>query len=116
MIKLPKPRFKFDETPAENQVLPEGVTPLDYLLGVMRGTFEYNSHQFRCAVAALPFIHPKLGVSLNVSGEVKDFAELLRERRELRRLTTSRANVVNHEPLAEPIDHNAPFPKLNRRF
>ena len=94
--------------------IPEDLQPLDYLLGVMRGRYEYNTYRFRAAVAALPFTAPKLAASYNVNGNVKDFADLLAERRQ-RNLPRQAAPATEHAPPAiESADYNAA--KLNRRF
>jgi hypothetical protein len=98
------PRVGSSATP-----LPSDCSPLDYLLGVMRGQYEYNTYRFRAAVAALPFTAPKLAASYNVNSNAKDFAELLAERRQ-------RCLQRQAAPVIEPVNYNAPFPKLHRRF
>jgi len=50
-------------------VLKDGVTPLDYLLGVLRNG-ENEKDRFAAAVAAAPYVHPKLA-SIEHSGEMK---------------------------------------------
>jgi len=50
--------------------LKDGVTPLDYLLGVLRNTEKDEKDRFAAAVAAAPYVHPKLA-SVEHSGEMK---------------------------------------------
>ncbi len=38
----------------------EGITPLDYIVGVMRGTTPFDEIKFEAAKAAAPYVHPKL--------------------------------------------------------
>jgi len=47
-----------------------GVTPLDYLLGVLRNDESSDKDRFAAAVAAAPFVHPKLS-AVEHSGEMK---------------------------------------------
>lgn len=50
--------------------LKDGVTPLEYLLGVLRSDESTAKDRFAAAVAAAPFVHPKLS-SVEHSGEMK---------------------------------------------
>lgn len=38
----------------------EGVTPLEYMLGVLRDPEQPHSERFRAAIEAAPFMHPRL--------------------------------------------------------
>lgn len=38
----------------------EGVTPLEYMLGVLRDPGQPHSERFRAAIEAAPFMHPRL--------------------------------------------------------
>jgi hypothetical protein len=49
----------------------EGVTPLDFLLGVMRDDAEDMDRRIECAKAAAQYVHPKLSsIEANVSARV----------------------------------------------
>lgn len=47
---------------AANRLAAEGLTPLDYLIGVLRGTQVYHPDKFEAAKAAAPYVHPKLAM------------------------------------------------------
>ena len=36
------------------------MTPLDYMLGIVRGKRKFNANKFKAAQAALPYCHPRL--------------------------------------------------------
>lgn len=38
----------------------DGITPKDYLLGIVRGTIEFDEPKFRAAVAVAPYCHPRI--------------------------------------------------------
>lgn len=45
---------------AAERLIADGLTPLDYMLGVLRGTMPYDQHRFTAAEKAAPFMHPRL--------------------------------------------------------
>jgi hypothetical protein len=45
---------------AADRLAAEGLTPLDYMLGVLRGTMAYDAQRFAAAEKAAPYIHPRL--------------------------------------------------------
>lgn len=45
----------------------QGITPLDYLLKILRDETADHSDRYRAAVSAAPYIHPRL-VATTVSG------------------------------------------------
>ncbi|WP_210249509.1 hypothetical protein [Methylobacterium sp. WL7] len=64
----------------------EGITPLDYMAGLLNGTVEYDEIKFEAAKAAAPYVHPRLSaVEAKVAMTVEDLdeaqlnAEILRE-------------------------------------
>src|SRR5262249_48147548 len=59
----------------EDQVLPPNASPLDFLMAVVRDDELPLSTRIRAATAALPFVHPKLGVHVTIDG--RDLAERL---------------------------------------
>ena len=44
----------------EKHVAAEGITPLDFLLGVLRDEGRPYSERFEAAKAAAPFVHPRI--------------------------------------------------------
>lgn len=38
----------------------DGISPLDYLLGIMRGTIKKDAAKLSAAIAAAPYVHSKL--------------------------------------------------------
>ena len=54
---------------AAERLLDEGMTPLDYLVGVMRGSKEFEENKFEAAKAAAPYMHARLAA---VAHEGKD--------------------------------------------
>jgi len=42
------------------KLLAEGTTPLDYMVGVMRGTETFDETKFEAAKAAAPYMHARL--------------------------------------------------------
>jgi len=51
------------------RILGDGVTPLDYLVGVMRGTEMFDPERFEAAKAAAPYMHARLA-AVEHKGEV----------------------------------------------
>ena len=45
---------------AADRLADEGLLPLDYLVGVMRGSVAFDPARFEAAKAAAPYLHPKL--------------------------------------------------------
>ncbi len=57
----------------EERIARSGLTPLDYMLAVMRDTAEPTAHRDWAAEHAAPYIHPKLAamtVDTSLSGEL----------------------------------------------
>ncbi len=57
----------------------EGITPKDYLLGVLNETMPFDDARFRAAVAAAPYCHPRLDKAAQskkeeLAGAAKDAA------------------------------------------
>ncbi len=50
--------------------LDNGTSPLDYMLAVMTGEKKYEEEKFKAAVAAAPYMHPRLA-AVEHSGEIK---------------------------------------------
>ena len=51
-----------------DKLVAEGLTPLDYLVGVMRQTMEYHETRFEAAKAAAPYMHARLAaVEMNAT-------------------------------------------------
>jgi hypothetical protein len=68
--------------------------------------------RMKAAIACLPFEFPKLAATYNLSGDNKDFATLLAERRLAKRKA---APVID----AVPVDREnlaGPMPRLQRRY
>jgi hypothetical protein len=98
----------FDDDFVSKVQVPPDADSLQLLQAVYRSPHVAMSVRMRAAAIALPFERPKLGVTLNVAGGVKDFAALLEERRRLRQRR------VIDQPATIPTDCNAA--KLPRRF
>lgn len=50
----------------------QGLTPLDFMLGILRDETQTPAMRFEAAKAAAPFIHPKLSsVEAKVKGDLK---------------------------------------------
>ncbi|TXN40069.1 hypothetical protein FV233_27210 [Methylobacterium sp. WL7] len=71
---------------ARERMASEGITPLDYMAGLLNGTVEYDEIKFEAAKAAAPYVHPRLSaVEAKVAMTVEDLdeaqlnAEILRE-------------------------------------
>jgi hypothetical protein len=71
--------------------LKDGVTPLDYLLGILRNPMKEEKDRFAAAVAAAPYVHPKLA-SIEHSGEMK-----LTHEQALAELEAAEASLNGHE-------------------
>lgn len=54
---------------AADRLAKDGLTPLDYLVGILRGTHEFDPEKFEAAKYAAPYIHPRLA-AIEHSGEV----------------------------------------------
>ena len=61
----------------------EGNTSLDFLQAIYRSADQPMNRRMRAAIAALPFEHPKLSVTVNVGPNV-GFAKQLEAAREIR--------------------------------
>jgi hypothetical protein len=61
------------------EVAASGLTPLDYLLGVMRDEGLEEPRRTDAAKAAAPFVHPKLSnIDANVNGDIGITVEIVR--------------------------------------
>lgn len=60
----------------------QGVTPLEYLLAVMRDADADPARRLQAAVASAPYLHPRLAVNINAGADPFGIAEehSLRER------------------------------------
>ena len=74
---------KADEPPV---VLPENATPLDFMTAVYRDPDQPISRRLSAAIAAAPFVHPKLAVAVTLDSE--GFAKRLKEMMQRRGLST----------------------------
>lgn len=45
---------------AADRLASEGLTPLDYMVGVLRGEMEFDPVKFQAAEKAAPYMHPRL--------------------------------------------------------
>lgn len=66
-----RPKGTVNKATAQRQaeVAASGLTPLDYLLGVMRDEEADEASRRDCAKAAAPYVHPRLA-AVELSGEL----------------------------------------------
>jgi hypothetical protein len=56
---------------ARKAALADGISPLDYMLGILRDESMPTDSRFEAAKAAAPYVHAKLAaVDMNHSGEI----------------------------------------------
>ena len=72
--------------------LPPGASPLDFLVAVYSDSEQPFNNRLRAAVAAAPFMHPKVNVSANVDKE--EFAKMMEE---IGR-NSGKSNVIDSKP------------------
>lgn len=61
---------------AADRLSADGLTPLDYMMGVLRGTMDYDEVRFAAAEKAAPYIHPRLSsVEAKVTQTIQDLRE-----------------------------------------
>jgi hypothetical protein len=65
-----------ERDPLYNCIRSMGITPLEYMMSILNDTKQEMKDRFAAAVAAAPYIHPKLA-NLNHSGAIaiKDLAD-----------------------------------------
>lgn len=56
------------------EIAESGLTPLDYMLGILRDEDMSTESRFEAAKAAAPYVHPKLA-NVDVNGEMKHSAD-----------------------------------------
>ena len=56
------------------EIAASGLTPLDYMLGILRDEEMTTESRFEAAKAAAPYVHPKLS-TVAVDGELKHTAD-----------------------------------------
>ena len=54
---------------AAEKLKAEGTTPLEYMVGVLRGTHEFEAEKFEAAKHAAPYMHARLA-AIEHSGEI----------------------------------------------
>lgn len=59
---------------ARNRLAAEGITPLDYMTGVMWGTIDFDEVKFEAAKHAAPYMHARLA---SVEAKVKATIETI---------------------------------------
>lgn len=66
-----RPRGAASERTREiaDKAVAEGLTPLEFMLGVLRSEDRPHEERFRAAVAAAPYIHPRLS-AVDVKGDL----------------------------------------------
>jgi hypothetical protein len=91
-------------------VLPPSATSLDYLQAIYRDPRQPETRRIRCAIAALPFEHPKLAVTAVVASDGFG-AKLEAARQRSAKVIEGRA-----EPraLPTPTPMDAPMARLRR--
>ena len=57
----------------------EGLTPLEYMVGLMRGTQEFDEVKFEAAKAAAPYIHPRLAATQVTASITRSHEDMLDE-------------------------------------
>jgi hypothetical protein len=89
----------------------DGTSPLDFLKAVYCNNDLPLPYRLKAAIAAAPFVHPKLSVSANL-GPDSEWVERLE--RAIERST----RVIEARPQAqsEPIDHTPPVAQTDRRY
>lgn len=61
------------------QALEGGISPLDYMLQILRDDSLETAQRFEAAKAAAPYVHPRLAnVDANMSGDVGVTVEIVR--------------------------------------
>jgi hypothetical protein len=95
-------------------------TPLDFLKAVYCNEGLPLGTRLRAAMAAAPFCHPKLGVTMQVTPS-NDLAERLMQAiaasqqvREAQRMKVIEAPRVEPSQIHEPLDHSGPFTVDNK--
>jgi hypothetical protein len=57
----------------------EGITPLEYMLGVLRDDTREPAHRLDAAKAAAPYVHARLSnIDANITGDVGVTVEIVR--------------------------------------
>jgi hypothetical protein len=79
------------------QALKEGLTPLDYMLKILRDETQDQSARFQAAKEAAPYLHPRLA-SVDHSGElnITKHDDAMNEIETLLGVTTETANGLPH--------------------
>ena len=57
----------------------EGLTPLEYMVGLMRGTQDFDEVKFEAAKAAAPYIHPRLAATQVTASITRSHEDMLDE-------------------------------------
>ena len=65
----------------EQKIAESGLTPLDYMLGILRDTKATYDMRIEAAKSAAPYVHPKLA-ALTVAGQIDSKVEMTVEERE----------------------------------
>jgi hypothetical protein len=61
---------------AADRLSAEGLTPLDYMIGVLRGDMEFDPVKMDAARSAAPYIHPRLtAVEAKVETTINDLSD-----------------------------------------
>jgi len=77
-----------------DQPLPDSTTPLDFLRAVYCNPDEPMQRRMRAAEATLPFVHPKLAVTVSASGGFAAMMEDLSRRSGKSNVIDAKANVA----------------------
>jgi hypothetical protein len=94
--------------------MPAPANSLEYLQQVYRGEREPDGAMMRAAIAALPFEHPKLAVTLQATeGSFAKRMELAWERSHRARLAPK---VIEATPVVEAEPKANPAERINRRI
>lgn len=66
----------------EKQIAASGITPLDYMLQVLRDKKSTTDDKRWAAAASAPYVHPRLAAVHNTEGASKSHEQWLRELRD----------------------------------
>jgi hypothetical protein len=66
------------------EIAASGLTPLDYMLGILRDESRHDAERFEAAKQAAPYCHPKLAATtVDLGAETIDvLAEIIAQRRQ----------------------------------